>query len=176
MFSATTAKTSPSKPKAADGDDDGDDDAEDDAVEEDTVTTDFAIVKLPEAMKEVKTGEEGETSLYVCRGKLYVFGQTNEGQAWKERGTGDIKLLRDDKAGTVRFVMRRDIVHKICANHYVKKDMKYEFMPGNEKAITWVAPDSSEGETVIEKFSLRLKNKEEATAFKSAIDQAQKDQ
>jgi hypothetical protein len=71
--------------------------------------------------------------------------------------------------------MRRDIVHKICANHFVKKETKYESMPGNEKAVVWIAADSSEGETAMEKFSLRLKNKEEATAFKSAVEKAQKD-
>ena len=35
---------------------------------------------------------------------------------WKERGTGDVKLLKDRKGGKVRVVMRRDKTLKVCAN------------------------------------------------------------
>ena len=50
------------------------------------------------------------------RSKLFRFDKsTNE---WKERGTGDVKLLKHKESGKIRLLMRRDKTHKICANHY----------------------------------------------------------
>jgi Ran-binding protein 1 len=37
---------------------------------------------------------------------------------WKERGTGDVKLLQHKETKKIRVLMRRDKTHKICANHY----------------------------------------------------------
>ena len=39
---------------------------------------------------------------------------------WKERGTGEIKLLKHKETGKIRVLMRRDKTLKICANHYGK--------------------------------------------------------
>jgi hypothetical protein len=39
---------------------------------------------------------------------------------WKERGTGDLKLLQHRKGGRIRILMRRDKTLKICANHLGK--------------------------------------------------------
>lgn len=39
---------------------------------------------------------------------------------WKERGTGDVKLMQNKKNGNMRLLMRRDKTHKICANHFCK--------------------------------------------------------
>ncbi|KAF3850585.1 hypothetical protein F7725_012357, partial [Dissostichus mawsoni] len=43
--------------------------------------------------------------------------QDNEPAEWKERGTGDVKLLKHREKGTIRLLMRRDRTLKICANH-----------------------------------------------------------
>ena len=49
------------------------------------------------------------------RAKLFRFeSSTNE---WKERGTGDVKLLAHKETKKVRLVMRRDKTLKVCANH-----------------------------------------------------------
>ncbi len=37
---------------------------------------------------------------------------------WKERGTGDVRLLKHKENGKTRLVMRRDKTLKVCANHY----------------------------------------------------------
>ena len=36
---------------------------------------------------------------------------------WKERGTGDVRLLAHKESKKVRLVMRRDKTLKVCANH-----------------------------------------------------------
>jgi len=51
------------------------------------------------------------------RAKLYRFSSENDPPEWKERGTGDVKLLKHKEKGTIRLLMRRDRTLKICANH-----------------------------------------------------------
>lgn len=99
-----------------------------------TVETGGVVYKLKTV--ETKTMEEDEEVtftvydfvIFSCpcltdfrRAKLYRF-EVPEGEAgeWKERGTGDLKLLKHKETGKIRVLMRRDITLKICANHYGK--------------------------------------------------------
>lgn len=50
------------------------------------------------------------------RAKLFIFKRENS--EWKERGTGDVRLLKHKENGKTRLVMRRDKTLKVCANHY----------------------------------------------------------
>lgn len=52
------------------------------------------------------------------RAKPLRFASENDLPEWKERGTGDVKLLKHKEKGTIRLLMRRDKTLKICANHY----------------------------------------------------------
>ena len=65
---------------------------------------------------EVKTNEESEEQLFKMRAKLFKF--VRETSEWKERGTGDVRLLKHLENGKIRLVMRRDKTLKVCANHY----------------------------------------------------------
>lgn len=65
---------------------------------------------------EVKTNEESEEQLFKMRAKLFKF--VKESSEWKERGTGDVRLLKHKENGKTRLVMRRDKTLKVCANHY----------------------------------------------------------
>lgn len=49
------------------------------------------------------------------RAKLFRF--STESSEWKERGTGDVRLLQHKETKKVRLVMRRDKTYKVCANH-----------------------------------------------------------
>lgn len=49
------------------------------------------------------------------KAKLYRFDK--DGNQWKERGAGSVKLLKHKEAGKVRLVMRQSKTLKICANH-----------------------------------------------------------
>ena len=49
------------------------------------------------------------------RAKLFRFDITSS--EWKERGTGDVRLLAHKETKKVRLVMRRDKTLKVCANH-----------------------------------------------------------
>lgn len=75
------------------------------------------VIKLTEKV-ETKTNEESEEQLFKMRAKLFRF--IKESNEWKERGTGDVRLLKHKENGRTRLVMRRDKTLKVCANHYSK--------------------------------------------------------
>ncbi len=49
------------------------------------------------------------------RAKLFRF--ASDSAEWKERGTGDVRLLQSKETKKIRLVMRRDKTLKVCANH-----------------------------------------------------------
>lgn len=90
------------------------------------------MIKLTEQV-ETKTHEEDEDVLFKMwvnldlddrtssdappprRAKLFRFDSGSS--EWKERGTGDVRLLCHKTTKKVRVVMRRDKTLKVCANH-----------------------------------------------------------
>lgn len=54
----------------------------------------------------------------VLGSRAKLFRYDNENKEWKERGTGDVRLLKHKQSGKTRLVMRRDKTLKVCANHY----------------------------------------------------------
>lgn len=73
------------------------------------------VVRLTEKV-ETKTNEESEEQVFKMRAKLFKFDRGS--RDWKERGTGDVRLLKHKENGKTRLVMRRDKTLKVCANHY----------------------------------------------------------
>ena len=65
---------------------------------------------------ETKTNEELEEQTFKMRAKLFKFDR--DSREWKERGTGDVRLLKHKENRKTRLVMRRDKTLKVCANHY----------------------------------------------------------
>lgn len=73
------------------------------------------VVHLTEEIR-TATNEEREEQTFKMRAKLFKFDR--EAKDWKERGTGDVRLLRHKENQKTRLVMRRDKTLKVCANHY----------------------------------------------------------
>ncbi|KYM98884.1 E3 SUMO-protein ligase RanBP2, partial [Cyphomyrmex costatus] len=134
--------------------------------EHDPIPNFVPVIPLPAKVK-ITTGEENEDTLYCGRAKLFRFVD----KEWKERGVGDVKLLRNTE-GKVRLLMRRDQILKICANHMLRSDMELSPMTNNTKAWFWVANDFADEEVKLEKLCIRFKTAEEAMTFKEAFDQA----
>lgn len=102
---------------------------------------------------------------------MYRFDK--ESNEWKERGTGDLKLLKSLKTGQVRVLMRREKTHKICANHLVVKGMELKAMMGSDKSWLYqTVADYSEGEARPETLSVRFANPEHAQEFKAKFEEA----
>lgn len=93
------------------------------------------------------------------RAKLFRFDR--ESKEWKERGTGDVRLLKHKENGKTRLVMRRDKTLKVCANHYVVPDMKLSPNVGSDRSWVWnAAADVSEGEPEPVTLAIRFANSE----------------
>jgi len=121
-----------------------------------------------EVKDHVATGEESEEELYSQRSKLLRF---VEGE-WKERGTGDAKILRHVESRRCRFLMRQEKTSKIVANHYIIDQKPYcELVhnAGNAKIWVWTALDFADEEQKMEKFALRFKTEELAEEFAVAF-------
>merc|ERR1711892_1044007 len=131
------------------------------------------IVPLPELV-ETKTGEEDEQVVYKHRAKVYRYcGDTKQ---WKERGVGDIKILKHPASGVTRVLLRRDQVHKIAANHRITKDMELSPLASSETAWCWYAMDFSEGHEEsgsLEHLAVRFKHKNAADEFKEKFEKCQ---
>jgi len=85
------------------------------------------VVRMPDNVV-IVTGEEDEDALYEHSAKLYRF-VDNE---WKERGTGEVKILRHRGTSSVRLLMRREKFLKICLNHAIKGDMELKAMANGQ--------------------------------------------
>jgi len=129
------------------------------------------VLKLTEQV-EAKTHEEDEEVLFKMRAKLFRFNKSD--LEWKERGTGDVRLLSHKENKKVRLVMRRDKTLKVCANHIITSDMKLAPNVGSDRSWVWnVAADYAEGEATAETLAIRFGNSENANLFKTAFEEAQ---
>lgn len=72
----------------------------------------------------------------------------------------------------IRILMRRDQIHKICANHFLTKDMVLSPMPNSDKAYMWAANDFADEEVVLEKLAVRFKTIDQAAKFCRTFEEA----
>ncbi|XP_056448029.1 ran-specific GTPase-activating protein-like isoform X1 [Gadus chalcogrammus] len=132
------------------------------------------IVSLPE--QEVKTLEEDEEELFKMRAKLYRFSSDNDPPEWKERGTGDVKLLKHKEKGTIRLLMRRDRTLKICANHQITTMMELKPNAGSDRAWVWnTLADFADESPKPELLAIRFLNAENAQKFKVKFDECKEE-
>ena len=126
---------------------------------------------------EIKTLEEDEDILLCLRAKLFRFDQDAEPREWKERGTGEVKLLQHRTNQRVRVLMRRDKTLKLCANHYITKEMELKPNCGSERAWVWsTLADLADEEPKAELLAIRFANAENAQKFKTIFEEAQNSQ
>ncbi|KZV65807.1 hypothetical protein PENSPDRAFT_756196 [Peniophora sp. CONT] len=129
------------------------------------------VIQLTEQV-ETKTNEEDEEAIFKMRAKLFRFDAgSNE---WKERGTGEVRLLQHKQTSKVRLVMRRDKTLKVCANHLISSEMKLQPNIGSDRSWVWkVAADYSENPATSETLAIRFANSENAGQFKAKFEEAQ---
>ncbi|GAB1206550.1 single stranded nucleic acid binding protein [Aspergillus pseudonomiae] len=131
------------------------------------------VIRLTEKV-ETKTNEELEEQTFKMRAKLFRFDA--ESKEWKERGTGDVRLLKHKENQKTRLVMRRDKTLKVCANHYIVPAMKLSPNVGSDRSWVWNATaDVSEGEPEAQTLAIRFANSENANLFKEAFEKAQQE-
>lgn len=101
------------------------------------------------------------SSMWARRAKLYRYDTASTPAEWKERGTGEVKLLRHKIKNTVRVVMRRDKTLKICANHFITPWMELKPNCGSDRAWVWsVLADYADEQLKPELLAIRFANAE----------------
>ncbi|XP_072029507.1 ran-specific GTPase-activating protein-like isoform X1 [Amphiura filiformis] len=132
------------------------------------------LVKL--APIDIKTLEEDEEELFKMRAKLFRYDSSLDPPEWKERGTGDVKLLKHKTGDSrIRLLMRRDKAYKVCANHYVQTNMSLKPSSGSDRAWVWNTPaDFADEEARPETLAIRFANAENAQKFKDKFEECQK--
>jgi len=128
------------------------------------------IIPLPELV-EVKTGEEDEEVVFQFRSKVYRYDPDTK--QWKERGVGDLKILKHPSRNTFRVLLRRDQIFKIAVNHLINCDMELKPMAGSDNAVCWFAMDFAEDESKLEHLAARFKLTETKDEFKKKFEECQ---
>lgn len=131
------------------------------------------IISLPEV--QISTNEENEEEFLKTRAKLYRFDGKNDPPEWKERGTGELKVLRHKENGSFRIVMRRDKTLKVCANHFITPWMELKASTTNEKAFIYtVMADFADEQSKSECLAVKFATEENARLFKTKFEEAKK--
>nr|BAG64086.1 unnamed protein product [Homo sapiens] len=128
------------------------------------------VVQMPEKV-ELVIGEEGEKVLYSQGVKLFRFDA--EVRQWKERGLGNLKILKNEVNGKPRMLMRREQVLKVCANHWITTTMNLKPLSGSDRAWMWSASDFSDGDAKLERLAAKFKTPELAEEFKQKFEECQ---
>lgn len=126
------------------------------------------VVKLEKV--ETKTGEEDEEVLFKMRSKLFRF--SKELKEWKERGTGDVRILEHRESKKVRLLMRREKTLKICMNQYVNPETELRENVGSDRSWVWHAVDYADEERDEALLAIRFRDSKDANEFKDAYDKA----
>ena len=142
------------------------------------------------AKVEIKKVDDNVECIYKQRVKLYRFTDNQ----WKERGVGNLKMLRDKTNRKIRVLMRQEKTFKPVANFMCKSHFKLALKSGsnlsdillfivvsedplcmltlmanNNKAYVWTCADFSDGEQKMEKQAARFNTLEAANEFKAAF-------
>ena len=126
------------------------------------------VVSLPEVTT-TKSWDADADAVFSHRSKLYRF--DCDSKQWKERGIGDLKIMKHRKTGRVKLIMRREQTLKLCCNHDLTADMSLQQLQDNDKSYVWFTPsDFSEQTVKAEKLVAKFKHAETASKFKEAFD------
>ena len=131
------------------------------------------IVSLP--LVEVKPGEEGEVEVFKRRAKLYRYAIECDPPEWKERGTGDVRIMKKEEGQSARILMRREKTLNVFANHHITPWMDMRPNCGNKKAWVWkTQADFADEEPKQETLAIKFGNEANSEKFFEAFEEMRK--
>ncbi|KAI3877536.1 hypothetical protein MKX03_030646 [Papaver bracteatum] len=130
--------------------------------------------ELAEGFRHIEPKLEEEDALLRLNAKLYRFDK--DGNQWKERGVGVLKLLKHKQTKKVRLVMIQSKTMKVIANHLVLPRILTLMHAKSENSWTWHASDFSDGELKQEVFCARFPCSEDARLFRKRFVKAAESQ
>ena len=136
---------------------------------------------------EVVTGEEEEEVLCTMRAKLYVFikedvyGGEQRKEYWKERGLGDVKILKHKVNNTCRLLMRQEKTFKVCANCSIMPESNltasttrsWIFNAYDTPGTILPGSEEEQGLPELLQYAIKFKTEDVANEFKDNYEKAQ---
>lgn len=113
--------------------------------------------------------EENYETIYEQRARLFV----REGNDWKARATGGLKIQQHRAYGNYRMLMLKTDTGIMCLKHVLGEDTIMKPMSHMErKTWTWFGNDFSDGKGVEREYAARFNTTNAASDFKIAFDRA----
>lgn len=114
------------------------------------------------------------------RCKLFIFGETlldkgSGNKSWRERGIGEIRILRHREHQRLRILMRQEKTMKVIINHALDPRITLEPNVGSDRSWVWSAFDFAEGELTETVFAVRFIDSDTANSFKDKFIEGQKE-
>jgi len=98
-------------------------------------------ISFPEPISiEAKTRKENEKVLFSTRCRLYRFMPNSEA---KERGKGELKILKDPATGKVRCLMRSEDLLNVYANFAISSGFVTNNTKHGDSVLSWACRDYS---------------------------------
>jgi hypothetical protein len=102
-----------------------------------------------------------------------VYGGEVRKDWWRERGLGEVKILKNRNTNECRLLMRQEKTLKLCANHKIAPTTELKPTAGSgDKSWTFSAVDFADGEAKTELFALRFGAVDSAENFKKVFETA----
>jgi len=112
---------------------------------------------------------------------MFIYGETllDKGtgtKTWRERGVGDVRLLRHRETGIIRLLMRQEKTLKIIANFVIQHEIVLVKNVGSDRSWVWNCFDFADGVELVETtFAIRFGDSEIANEFKEKFEKCQKE-
>ena len=124
----------------------------------------------------VTTGEEQEEASFSERSKMYIFykedkyGDEVRTNMWKERGKGQLKVLKHKVTGKYRLLMRQEATKKVICNAPISGSETLSYAAnGKQVTLTVQDFDAEAGEFSTKTVAFKVRGPPEMAAFKAAF-------
>ena len=130
--------------------------------------------------EEIVLEVEDEEIVLDVRSRCFIYGETlldkgTGNKTWRERGTGQARILRHREHGRLQILIRQEKTTKVIINHVIDPRIILEHDPGSDRSWVWSAFDFAEGELVETVFALLFADSDIAGSFKDGFLQAQEE-
>ncbi|EMD44373.1 Ran GTPase-activating protein [Entamoeba histolytica HM-3:IMSS] len=125
-------------------------------------------------LKEISQPKSEEETKFEARALCMRYDA--DAKEWKERGRGDIKILRHPKTQYSRVILIRDQIFKLACDHFCHPKVVLKDVPTNDKCIMYAVGKDFAQETPCQMlFTFRFNTAEICKQFKEAFQAAQKE-
>lgn len=118
--------------------------------------------------------------LFKKRSKLFIYGETlldkgTGNKQWRERGVGEMKILKHKEHKKSRLLMRQEKTMKVICNHVIDPRIQLNPNMSSDRSWVWSAFDFSDGELVETIFAIRFSDSDVANEYKKIFEECQEE-